>query len=200
MSKICKITLSADVFTMNQNLEKHSTVHSPQFFFLLGKEPRHFIKMFAVKMIIYQGGKASGFKNVHDHDTYDVDGTRLFQIRGTCPDDTRATQVDEKASSLNSEDVFVLETPGKAYVWIGSKSDNDELDIAKDIVQIVSPDHELETVQEGSEPDEFWDKLGGKGDYAKEAVHTHPGAKIVSLHRNERFQFETQRNSKVQED
>ena len=27
--------------------------------------------------------QASGFKNVHDNDTYDVDGTRLFRVRGT---------------------------------------------------------------------------------------------------------------------
>ena len=28
MSKVCEITLSADVFTTKQNLGKHSTVHS----------------------------------------------------------------------------------------------------------------------------------------------------------------------------
>lgn len=31
-------------------------------------------------MVVFLGGKASGFKNVHDHDTYDVDGTRLFRV------------------------------------------------------------------------------------------------------------------------
>lgn len=30
--------------------------------------------------MVFLGGKASGFKNVHDHDTYDVDGTRLFRV------------------------------------------------------------------------------------------------------------------------
>ena len=47
-----------------------------------GSEPRHFIKMFCGKMVVFAGGKASGFNNVHDHDTYDADGTRLFRVRG----------------------------------------------------------------------------------------------------------------------
>jgi hypothetical protein len=29
---------------------------------------------------VFLGGKASGFRNLRDHDTYDVDGTRLFQV------------------------------------------------------------------------------------------------------------------------
>ena len=47
-----------------------------------GCESRHFIKLFHGKMVVFAGGRASGFKNVHDHDTYDEDGTRLFRIRG----------------------------------------------------------------------------------------------------------------------
>lgn len=48
-----------------------------------GNEPRHFIKMFQGRMIIFSGGRASGFRNVHDYDSYDVDGTRLFHVRNT---------------------------------------------------------------------------------------------------------------------
>lgn len=66
------------------------------------------------------GGKASGFRNLHDHDTYDVDGTRLFRIRGTNEDNVRATQLPEVAGSLNSDDVFVLETPNNLYIWNGN--------------------------------------------------------------------------------
>ena len=84
-----------------------------------GREPRHFIKMFGGKMVVFSGGKASGFRNVHDHDTYDADGTRMFRVRGTCAEDVRATQVAEVAASLNSEDVFILETPGNTWIWTG---------------------------------------------------------------------------------
>jgi hypothetical protein len=31
-------------------------------------------------MVVFLGGKASGFRNLRDHDTYDADGTRLFQV------------------------------------------------------------------------------------------------------------------------
>lgn len=60
-----------------------------------GNEPRHLLRMFKGKMITFTGGKASGFKNIHDHDTYDVDGTRLFRIRATNDDDARADQMPE---------------------------------------------------------------------------------------------------------
>jgi hypothetical protein len=53
-------------------------------------------------------------------DSYDSDGTRLFRVHGTSADaDARAVQVPEKAASLCSDDVFVLETPAKTYIWIG---------------------------------------------------------------------------------
>ena len=84
-----------------------------------GREPRHFIKMFGGKMVVFSGGKASGFKNVRDRDTYDEDGTRFFRVRGLGPEDARAVQVEEVASSLSSDDVFVLETPGNCWIWHG---------------------------------------------------------------------------------
>ena len=46
------------------------------------KEPDHFLLVFKGRMIVHAGGKASGFKNRVDKDSYDVDGTRLFHIRG----------------------------------------------------------------------------------------------------------------------
>jgi len=84
-----------------------------------GREPRHFIKLFGGKMVVFSGGKASGFKNVDDRDCYDEDGTRLFRVRGTRAEDVRAVQVEEVAASLNAEDVFVLETKGDVWLWTG---------------------------------------------------------------------------------
>ncbi len=51
-----------------------------------------------------------------------MDGTRLFHVRGTNDYNTRAVQVEEKASSLNSNDCFVLETPKCTYIWYGKVS------------------------------------------------------------------------------
>lgn len=85
-----------------------------------GNEPRHFLKVFKGKLIVFSGGHAAGFKNIQDNDTYDVDGTRLFRIRGTCVEDVRADQMPEVAASLASGDAFVLETPATTYVWHGT--------------------------------------------------------------------------------
>ena len=133
-----------------------------------GKEPRHFVKMFQGKMVVFSGGKASGFKNIHDHDTYDTDGTRLFRVRGTCPEDVMTTQMQpEKASTLDSGDVFILETKEKTWIWKGAESTSDELTHSKTMVPIISPGRESMLIEEGSETEEFWKALGGKGKPSK---------------------------------
>lgn len=132
-----------------------------------GQEPEHFLRIFKGKMVIFMGGHASGFKNIHDHDSYDVDGTRMFHVRGTNEFNVRAEQVPEVAASLNSGDVFVLETPKMTYIWIGKESNEEEQDMGKNIVAVVSPGREVIEVKEEEEPDEFWESIGGKGDYEK---------------------------------
>ena len=59
-----------------------------------GQEPRHFLRMFGGNLIIFAGGKASGFNNVNDRDEYDEDGVRLFRVRCLSTDkrDSRAEQ------------------------------------------------------------------------------------------------------------
>lgn len=45
--------------------------------------------------------------------------TRLFQVHGTNEYNTKAFEVPVRASSLNSNDVFVLKTPSCCYLWYG---------------------------------------------------------------------------------
>jgi len=131
-----------------------------------GQEPRHFIKMFGGTMVVFSGGKASGFKNVHDRDEYDEDGVRMFRIQCASGEtDARATQVEEKASSLDSDDVFILETPGKTWIWSGKESVNEELEQANRLAEIVSPGRDIVRIKEGEEQEEFWNALGGKAEY-----------------------------------
>ncbi|CAG0921435.1 unnamed protein product [Notodromas monacha] len=130
-----------------------------------GEEPAHFLHVFKGKMVTFMGGKASGFKNLQDHDTYDVDGTRLFRIRGTSEFDVRAEQVPEVTASLASDDVFLLETPTATYIWAGKGSSDEEKAMATNIRSVVSPNAEPQMVAEGEEPEGFFDALGGKGDY-----------------------------------
>ena len=86
------------------------------------KEPDHFLLVFRGRMVVHSGGRASGFKNRADQDSYDVDGTRLFHVRGTDAINCRAVQVEEVANSLNSNDCFILEIPACTYIWYGKVS------------------------------------------------------------------------------
>ncbi|XP_023327211.1 gelsolin, cytoplasmic [Eurytemora carolleeae] len=135
-----------------------------------GQEPRHFLRIFPGCLAIFSGGKASGFKNVHDRDEYDEDGVYLYRIRSVSSDarDARAEQVEEKAEQLSSDDVFLLETKEKNWIWTGKESSSQELEIAKQFFNKFSgsrPHKELLVVDEGNEDELFWTALGGKQEY-----------------------------------
>ncbi|ETW03641.1 hypothetical protein H310_05039 [Aphanomyces invadans] len=132
-----------------------------------GKEPSHFRRLFLGKLIVHAGGKASGFKNRNDEDSYDNDGVSLFHIKGTSELNTFATQVDEIAANLNSGDVFVLTTPKVVYQWQGSGSNSEERRVAANIVSILKGHRPVTVVDEGNADDAFWAFLGGKTDYPK---------------------------------
>ncbi|GMF22720.1 unnamed protein product [Phytophthora fragariaefolia] len=132
-----------------------------------GKEPAHFRALFNGTMIVHAGGKASGFANRDDEDSYDTDGVSLYQVKGTNAQNTLAAQVDEKASSLTSGDCFVLVTPNTVYEWQGAGSSAAEREVASKIASALKKNRNTEVVEEGSESDDFWEFLGGKGEYAK---------------------------------
>ena len=130
------------------------------------KEPPHLYLLFKGKMVIHSGGKASGWKNQNDKDSYDTDGTRLFQVKGTNELNTRAIQVVERAASLNSGDVFLLETPKGVYMWSGKAASGDEREVAKNLAKVITKKSDFQLVMEGQEPAAFWEALGGKAAYA----------------------------------
>jgi hypothetical protein len=121
----------------------------------------------------YEGGKASGFKNVHEADSYETDGNALFRVHGTSPLNTLAIQVHTSASSLNSEDCFILVTTSDVYVWQGQGSNSDEKAVALNVASILAGDYNgtggraIHSFDEGSEVAEFWSTLGGISDYPK---------------------------------
>jgi hypothetical protein len=131
-----------------------------------GKEPAHFRAIFGGTMIVRAGGKASGFKNREDNDSYDVDGTELYHVKGTNATNTYGVAVAESASSLNSGDCFVLLTPGKTTIWQGSGANDAEKETAAKIAEVIKVGA-VSTVTEGGEDDDFWGAIGGKGDYPK---------------------------------
>lgn len=48
-----------------------------------------------------------------------VPSTRLFQVQGTSANNTKAFEIQPRASSLNSNDVFILKTQSCCYLWCG---------------------------------------------------------------------------------
>ncbi|KAM6398335.1 villin-1 [Pluvialis apricaria] len=125
----------------------------------MGKEPAHLMAIFKGKMVVYAGGTSrSGSKEP-------TPSTRLFHVHGTNEYNTKAFEVPVRASSLNSNDVFVLKTPSCCYLWYGKGCSGDEREMGKTVADIISKT-EKPVIAEGQEPPEFWVALGGKSQYA----------------------------------
>ncbi|KAJ3427674.1 villin [Anaeramoeba flamelloides] len=138
-----------------------------------GKEPNHFLSLFKGKMIVRNGGCPSGFRTVNEENVgVDENEPALFHIRGTTDLNTRASQVEAKCSSLNSGDCFVLNANSDIQcIWLGSGSNQDEKDVAQNIAKIIKSNRsQILVMNEGEEPQEFWDTLGGKTEYASEGL------------------------------
>ncbi|XP_048414224.1 advillin isoform X2 [Stegostoma tigrinum] len=127
----------------------------------MGKEPRHFLAIFKGKLIVYEGG--TGREGMKEEPP-----VRLFQVRGTDEVNTKATEVPARASSLNSNDIFVLKTEQTTYLWCGKGCSGDEREMAKSVANNLSK-REKQTVLEAQEPADFWAALGGRGRYASDS-------------------------------
>jgi len=101
-----------------------------------------------------------------DDSQYEPVKPYLLQVRGNIPEASRAVQVQFRAASLNSNDVFVLVGEAASYLWCGKGSTGDEREIAKKIAARGRVD--CITVYEGQERGEFWEEIGGKEPYAND--------------------------------
>ena len=138
-----------------------------------GKEPNHFTKLFNGAMIVKKGGKASGFRNSTETDecTRESQAACLYRINGTSKFNTSALEVEPSSSNLNGGDCFVLTTKESTVAWIGNGANQSEREATAIVADTIKVG-EVAVVDEGSEPDAFWDALGGKSDYPAVA----PGA------------------------
>uniref|UniRef100_A0A8C8SIQ7 Advillin n=1 Tax=Pelusios castaneus TaxID=367368 RepID=A0A8C8SIQ7_9SAUR len=151
----------------------------------MGKEPRHFLAIFKGKLVIFEGGTSRKSSNEPEPPM------RLFQIHGTDPSNTKAVEVPAFASSLNSNDVFLLRTQTEHYLWYGKGSSGDEREMAKQMAVSICEGTQ-ETVAEGQEPAAFWEMLGGKAPYAsdkrlQEEVPDHPPRLFECSNKTGRF-------------
>uniref|UniRef100_A0A3B4B975 Gelsolin-like domain-containing protein n=1 Tax=Periophthalmus magnuspinnatus TaxID=409849 RepID=A0A3B4B975_9GOBI len=115
-----------------------------------GKEPAHLVSLFKGNpMVVYLGGTSrSGGQTA-------AGKVRLFHIR---LNSTKPT-----ASSLNTNDVFVLKTPDAVYLWRGVGAAEEEMVAANYMASLLGGT--ATEVMEKREPDSFWAALGGKKEY-----------------------------------
>ncbi|XP_054726813.1 gelsolin-like [Anastrepha obliqua] len=118
-------------------------------------EPRHFLKMFKGKLV-------TSYTAIPIH-------PQLYRIRGTEASDVHANEVTADSSSLASRDVFALLTMDahKVYIWIGLGASKFEKDMAIERFSNYWPDAVVEVIEEGAEPDDFWELLHGEGIYER---------------------------------
>uniref|UniRef100_A0A8C3AQE4 Villin like n=1 Tax=Cyclopterus lumpus TaxID=8103 RepID=A0A8C3AQE4_CYCLU len=126
---------------------------------VMGKEPRHFLAIFKGKLVIFEGGTGRPGAVIPEQ------GARLFQVRGTNELNTKSTEVLSRASSLNTNDVFLLKTNQICYLWYGKGCNGDERVMGRAMSDVLSK-QDKQVVMEGQEPAEFWVALGGKAPYA----------------------------------
>uniref|UniRef100_A0A672RFD4 Villin like n=1 Tax=Sinocyclocheilus grahami TaxID=75366 RepID=A0A672RFD4_SINGR len=109
---------------------------------VMGKEPRHFLYDFLLFIDI-------------------------LIVRGTHEMNTKATEVPTRASSLNTNDVFLLKTHQNVFLWYGKGCSGDEREMGKAVADLLS-EQDKQVVMEGQEPAAFWVALGGKAPYASD--------------------------------
>ena len=111
----------------------------------------------------------------------------MLQVKSYGNLNIKAVQVEYKAASLNSNDVFIIcSNKENFYIWCGRGSTGDEREAAKSLVLDLK--QEPQVVIESQEKEEFWYALGGKQPYFnakqsnKDATHSHqPIARLFEV-------------------
>ncbi|XP_071061056.1 gelsolin a isoform X1 [Pseudochaenichthys georgianus] len=163
-----------------------------------GKEPAHLMSLFGGQpMVVYKGGTS------RDEGQSAPADTRLFQVRSNSAGHTRAVELDVASSNLNSNDVFVLVTPGGSFMWGGVGASDTEKQGAQHLCDILGVS--ASELSEGGESDEFWEALGGKAEYRtstrlKDKMDAHPPRLFACSNKTGNFIIEEVPGEMTQED
>ncbi|KAK6248045.1 hypothetical protein QUC31_019610 [Theobroma cacao] len=136
-----------------------------------GHETEKFLSYFKPCIIPQEGGVASGFKHVEEEEHK----TRLFVCRGKhvvhVKEASFWTSVPFARSSLNHDDIFILDTKAKIFQFNGSNSSIQERAKALEVVQYIKDTYhdgkcEVAAIEDGklmadAETGEFWGFFGG---------------------------------------
>ncbi|CAN0910703.1 VLN1 [Linum grandiflorum] len=154
------------------------------------KEPELFFLIFQT-VIVFKGGLSTRYKSfladlgVSD-ETYDGSKTSLFRVQGPSTRNMQAVQVDLVSASLNSSYCYILQAGTSIYTWIGNLASSTDHDLLDRMLELINPTWQPISVREGSEPDDFWNALGGKADY--------PKGKTISRHTEDPHLFKVTNN------
>ncbi|XP_042444241.1 villin-5-like isoform X2 [Zingiber officinale] len=134
---------------------------------LQGHESEKFLSYFKPCIIPQQGGILSGFKHAEINEREHV--IRLFVCRGKHV--VHVKEVPFARSSLNHDDIFILDTKSKIFQFNGSNSSIQERAKALEVVQYLKDTYhegkcEMAAVEDGklmadAEAGEFWGFFGG---------------------------------------
>ncbi|XP_043690540.1 villin-2-like isoform X2 [Telopea speciosissima] len=132
---------------------------------LQGHESDKFLSYFKPCIIPLEGGVASGFKTPEEEKFE----TRLYVCKGKR--NVRLKQVPFARSSLNHDDVFILDTENKIYQFNGANSNIQERAKALEVIQYFKEKYHVGTcdvaivddgkLQAESDSGEFWVLFGG---------------------------------------
>ncbi|XP_010922147.1 villin-2 [Elaeis guineensis] len=141
---------------------------------LQGHESDKFLSLFKPCIIPLEGGVASGFKTPEE-ETFE---TRLYTCRGKRV--VRLKQVPFARSSLNHDDVFILDTENKIYQFNGANSSIQERAKALEVIQYLKDKYhegkcDVAIIDDGklqaeSDTGEFWVLFGGFAPIGKKTV------------------------------
>ncbi|KAG8367888.1 hypothetical protein BUALT_Bualt16G0119400 [Buddleja alternifolia] len=138
---------------------------------LQGHESNKFLSYFKPCIIPLEGGVASGFKKPEEEEFV----TQLYICKGKRV--VRLKQVPFSRSSLNHDDVFILDTKDKIYQFNGANSNIQERAKALEVIQFLKEKYhegkcDVAIVDDGklqaeSDSGEFWVLFGGFAPIAK---------------------------------
>ncbi|XP_060177339.1 villin-2-like [Lycium barbarum] len=139
-----------------------------------GKEPPQFVAIFQ-PMLVLKGGLSSGYKNYIadkglNDETYTADSVALIRLSGTSVHNNKAVQVDAVATSLNSNECFLLQSGSSVFCWHGNQSTYEQQQLAAKVADFLKPGVTVKHSKEGTESSSFWFGLGGKQSYTSKKV------------------------------
>ncbi|KAG0478275.1 hypothetical protein HPP92_012994 [Vanilla planifolia] len=140
--------------------------HAVQYREVQGHETNKFLSYFRPCIVPQPGGVASGFKHIEGNDLHKI---RLFICKGKHI--VHVNEVPFARSSLNHDDIFILDTKSKIFQFNGSNSSIQERARALEVVQYVKDAYhdgkcDIAIVEDGKlmadvDAGEFWGFFGG---------------------------------------